>query len=274
MVLAVGVRCEHHANDARRTSRPREPTTCALLAARDCARCEVRFRHILRNASMPVVTMTGIQFGYLLGGTVIVEQIFALPGLGRLLFTSISNRDYPVVESAVLIAPLFVLVNLVVDLLYRVIDPRTRCRMSACLPLSPGRRRGAAAPAGAASCCASGATATAGSALAVGRGTGPSVFGVAACRTTRSHNIRRRLQPAVGSTGSAPTSSAATSPPDARRALRRHCGSPYRRGDRRRHRSIVGHHRRLLRRLARPGRRPPAPTCCSRSPRSCSHWRW
>lgn len=87
----------------------------------------VRFLHILRNAAIPVVTLTGIQFGYLLGGTVIVEQIFALPGLGRLLFTSISNRDYPVVEAAVLvIATLFVLVNLVVDLLYRVIDPRTR----------------------------------------------------------------------------------------------------------------------------------------------------
>jgi peptide/nickel transport system permease protein len=87
----------------------------------------VRFRHILRNAAIPIVTLTGIQFGYLLGGTVIVEQIFALPGLGRLLFTSISNRDYPVVQAAVLvIAVLFVFVNLVVDLLYRLIDPRTR----------------------------------------------------------------------------------------------------------------------------------------------------
>jgi peptide/nickel transport system permease protein len=87
----------------------------------------VRFQHILRNASIPILTLTGIQFGYLLGGTVIVEQIFALPGLGRLLFTSISNRDYPVVQASVLvIAVLFVLVNLVVDVLYRVLDPRTR----------------------------------------------------------------------------------------------------------------------------------------------------
>jgi peptide/nickel transport system permease protein len=87
----------------------------------------VRTAHILRNAMIPIVTLTGIQFGYLLGGTVIVEQIFALPGLGRLLFTSISNRDYPVVQACVLvIAVLFVVVNLVVDLLYRVIDPRTR----------------------------------------------------------------------------------------------------------------------------------------------------
>jgi peptide/nickel transport system permease protein len=87
----------------------------------------VRGVHILRNATIPIVTLTGIQFGYLLGGTVIVEQIFALPGVGRLLFTSIQNRDYPVVQATVLvIAALFVVVNLVVDLLYRVIDPRTR----------------------------------------------------------------------------------------------------------------------------------------------------
>ena len=87
----------------------------------------IRASHILRNASIPVVTLTGIQFGYLLGGTVIIEQIFALPGMGRLLFTSISNRDYPVVQGTVLvISALFVLVNLLVDLLYRVLDPRTR----------------------------------------------------------------------------------------------------------------------------------------------------
>jgi peptide/nickel transport system permease protein len=87
----------------------------------------VRASHILHNATIPIVTLTGIQFGYLLGGTVIIEQIFALPGMGRLLFTSISNRDYPVVQGTVLvIAALFVLVNLLVDLLYRVLDPRTR----------------------------------------------------------------------------------------------------------------------------------------------------
>jgi peptide/nickel transport system permease protein len=87
----------------------------------------IRGAHVLHNAAIPIVTLTGVQFGYLLGGTVIIEQIFALPGLGRLLFTSITNRDYPVVQSAVLvIAVLFVLVNLAVDLLYAVIDPRTR----------------------------------------------------------------------------------------------------------------------------------------------------
>jgi peptide/nickel transport system permease protein len=87
----------------------------------------IRTAHVLHNAAIPIVTLTGVQFGYLLGGTVIIEQIFALPGLGRLLFTSITDRDYPVVQSSVLvIAVLFVLVNLLVDVLYRVIDPRTR----------------------------------------------------------------------------------------------------------------------------------------------------
>jgi peptide/nickel transport system permease protein len=87
----------------------------------------IRARHVLRNAAVPIATITGIQFGYLLGGTVIIEQIFALPGLGRLLFTSITNRDYPLVQSSVLVIAVgFVIVNLLVDLAYRAIDPRTR----------------------------------------------------------------------------------------------------------------------------------------------------
>jgi peptide/nickel transport system permease protein len=86
----------------------------------------IRWRHILRNSSVPIVTMVGIQFGYLLGGTVVIEQVFALPGLGRLLLNAILQRDYAVVQSAVLvIAVAFVVVNLVVDLLYRALDPRT-----------------------------------------------------------------------------------------------------------------------------------------------------
>jgi peptide/nickel transport system permease protein len=87
----------------------------------------VRLHHVLRNASVPIVTIIGIQFGYLLGGTVIVEQVFALPGLGRLVLTGILQRDYPVVQSTVLlIAVGFVLVNLLVDLLYARLDPRVR----------------------------------------------------------------------------------------------------------------------------------------------------
>ncbi|MDP8959728.1 MAG: ABC transporter permease [Actinomycetota bacterium] len=87
----------------------------------------VRWRHILHNAAVPILTITGIQFGYLLGGTVIVEQIFALPGLGRLVLIGISQREYAVVQSTVLvIAAAFVLANLAVDLLYARLDPRVR----------------------------------------------------------------------------------------------------------------------------------------------------
>ena len=89
----------------------------------------IRVRHVLHNASIPIVTIVGIQFGYLLGGTVIIEQIFALPGLGRLLLTGILKQDFAVVQSTVLfVAFAFVLVNLLVDLTYRGLDPRARLR--------------------------------------------------------------------------------------------------------------------------------------------------
>jgi peptide/nickel transport system permease protein len=87
----------------------------------------VVLRHVLRNALIPIVTISGIQFGYLLGGAVIVEQIFALPGVGRQVLTAILQREYATVQSTVLvIAAAFVLVNLLTDLLYRWIDPRVR----------------------------------------------------------------------------------------------------------------------------------------------------
>jgi peptide/nickel transport system permease protein len=83
--------------------------------------------HVLRNALNPVVTMLGIQFGGLLGGAVIVEAIFDVPGLGRLLVTSISSRDYAVVQATILLAAVaFLVVNLITDLLYDVLDPRIR----------------------------------------------------------------------------------------------------------------------------------------------------
>jgi len=87
------------------------------------------WRHLLLNALVPIVTMSGIQLGYLLGGTVIVEQIYVLPGLGRLLVTSIDNRDFPVVQSVtILFATGFVLVNMLVDVACSFIDPRARDR--------------------------------------------------------------------------------------------------------------------------------------------------
>ncbi|MDR7419313.1 MAG: ABC transporter permease [Armatimonadota bacterium] len=85
----------------------------------------VMLRHALPNAMIPVITVIGFQMGYLLGGTVVIEEIFALPGMGRLVLQAIFQRDYPVVQGVVLIvALLFVLTNLVVDLLYAWIDPR------------------------------------------------------------------------------------------------------------------------------------------------------
>lgn len=87
----------------------------------------VVWRHALPNALIPVVTLSGVEFGYLLGGAVIVEQIFALPGLGRLTLDAISQRDYPLVEGAVLFIALnFLVVNLIVDLAYAALDPRIR----------------------------------------------------------------------------------------------------------------------------------------------------
>jgi peptide/nickel transport system permease protein len=87
----------------------------------------VTIRHVLRNALIPITTMSGIQFGYLLGGTVIVEQIFVLPGLGRLLITSVQEHDYAVAQGATLVFALgFVLVNILTDTIYAFIDPRVR----------------------------------------------------------------------------------------------------------------------------------------------------
>jgi peptide/nickel transport system permease protein len=84
-------------------------------------------RHALRNALIPVVTVLGLQLGYLLGGVVIIEQVFGLPGLGWTLLNGVYQRDYPVVQATVLLfAGIFVLTNLMVDLLYTYIDPRIR----------------------------------------------------------------------------------------------------------------------------------------------------
>jgi peptide/nickel transport system permease protein len=83
--------------------------------------------HVLRNAMIPVITVMGLQFAELLAGTIVIENVFYLPGLGRLIFQSISNRDLIVVRNCVmLLAAMVVTVNFVVDLLYAVIDPRVK----------------------------------------------------------------------------------------------------------------------------------------------------
>jgi peptide/nickel transport system permease protein len=89
----------------------------------------ILFRHVLPNAAIPIVTVLGLQVGYMLGGAIVVEMIFTLPGLGRMTLDAVLERNYPVVQSAVLvIGAMFMLVNLVTDVLYGAIDPRVRRR--------------------------------------------------------------------------------------------------------------------------------------------------
>jgi peptide/nickel transport system permease protein len=95
--------------------------------AKGLSRSATLWRHVLRNALIPVVTVMGLQFANLLAGTIVVENVFYLPGLGRLIFQSIANRDLIVVRNCVmLLAAMVVIVNFVVDLLYAVIDPRVK----------------------------------------------------------------------------------------------------------------------------------------------------
>ena len=87
----------------------------------------VVIRHALRNAILPVITVAGFNTGYLLGGAIVIEEVFALPGMGRLALYAIYQRDYPLIQGIVLlIAAMFVMVNLVTDLIYAAVDPRIR----------------------------------------------------------------------------------------------------------------------------------------------------
>lgn len=100
--------------DYVRTAYSRGNTTTAVM-----------YKHVLKNAFIPVITFLGMTLSDIVAGSLIVEQVFSIPGLGRLLVTSISNRDYPVVQAIiVLIVVIVVVINLLVDVLYRVIDPR------------------------------------------------------------------------------------------------------------------------------------------------------
>ncbi len=95
--------------------------------AKGLTRRQALWRHVLRNAMIPVLTVMGLQFANLISGTIVVENVFVLPGIGRLVFQAISNRDLVVVRDVVmLLAAMVVVVNFVVDVLYAVIDPRLR----------------------------------------------------------------------------------------------------------------------------------------------------
>ena len=95
--------------------------------AKGVTRAKAIFRHALKNALIPVITVIALQFGSLLTGAIITEQIFSWPGLGRLLITSISTRDYPQVQASILVIALtYIVVNFASDLLYGIVDPRIK----------------------------------------------------------------------------------------------------------------------------------------------------
>jgi peptide/nickel transport system permease protein len=93
--------------------------------ARGLSETSIVFRHTLRNASVPIVTVIGIQFGVLLGGAIVIEYLFALPGIGRLVVTAINQRNYTVVQGGVLVvATMFIVVTLLTDVVVGLVDPR------------------------------------------------------------------------------------------------------------------------------------------------------
>jgi peptide/nickel transport system permease protein len=95
--------------------------------AKGLSRADIVLRHGLPNALVPILTVTGIVAGALLGGTVIIEQVFSLPGIGRLVIGAVLSRDFPVIQGGLLfLAVIYLAVNLIVDLLYAVVDPRVR----------------------------------------------------------------------------------------------------------------------------------------------------
>jgi peptide/nickel transport system permease protein len=93
--------------------------------AKGADRRRIIYKHALRNALIPFITSVGVSAGYLLGGAIVVEQVFAIPGLGRLVLGAIAERNYPLVQATILVmTSAFVIVNFLVDMLYAVIDPR------------------------------------------------------------------------------------------------------------------------------------------------------
>ena len=86
---------------------------------------QVLYKHVLKNAIIPVITFLGMTLADIVAGSIVVEQVFGIPGLGRILLTSISNRDYPVVQAIIIILAVIILViNFIVDIIYHKVDPR------------------------------------------------------------------------------------------------------------------------------------------------------
>jgi ABC-type dipeptide/oligopeptide/nickel transport system permease component len=97
--------------------------------AKGLTRRTVLYRHIFRNALIPTIAIVGVNMGFLLGGAVVIEAVFGLPGVGYLLINGINARDYPLVQAgALVLAMIFVLVNFLTDITYTLVDPRIRHR--------------------------------------------------------------------------------------------------------------------------------------------------
>lgn len=98
-----------------------------VARAKGVRKARLIWRHAIKNALIPVITIIGVQAGYLMGGSVVIEQIFALPGIGRLALQAITNRDYALLQGTILfIATIFVVINLIVDIIYAFLNPRIR----------------------------------------------------------------------------------------------------------------------------------------------------
>jgi ABC-type dipeptide/oligopeptide/nickel transport system permease component len=112
--LLRGSVIEEISKDYTRTAYSRGNTTRGVL-----------YRHVLKNAMIPVITFMGMALADMVSGSIVIEQVFNIPGIGRMLLSSINNRDYPVVEAIIMgIAILVMVVNLIVDIIYRLVDPR------------------------------------------------------------------------------------------------------------------------------------------------------
>lgn len=113
--LATSIRSELHKDYVR------------TAYSKGCTRNGVLYRHVLKNSMVPVITFLGVIVAEIVAGSIVVEQVFSVPGIGTLLLTAISNRDYPVVEAVVLLIAFFIIViNFVVDIIYMIVDPRVK----------------------------------------------------------------------------------------------------------------------------------------------------
>ncbi|MBR2695927.1 MAG: ABC transporter permease [Parasporobacterium sp.] len=113
--LATSIRSELHKDYVR------------TAYAKGCTRNQVLYGHVLKNSMVPVITFLGVIVAEIVAGSIVVEQVFAVPGIGTLLITAITNRDYPVVEAVVLLIAFFIIaINFIVDMIYMAVDPRVK----------------------------------------------------------------------------------------------------------------------------------------------------